>query len=145
MLSVAAAAGSASAEQSKSSLEARFMIASSESEVHQEFDFLLVGGLRVVAAHHRQAVALSAQATRPLGDPVRGIAAHRAARGSARFADRGDVEVVVVAGGVLLVAYLPLELEVDQVHAVGAELREQHLPRPLAAAHRPVPVALGGD
>src|SRR6266478_4304040 len=121
-----------------------FMFSSSESEVHQEFDFLLVRGLRVVAADHGHAPTLAAQTATPPGDTIRRIAAHRSARRAARLRYRGDVEVVVMAGGVLLVADLPLHLEVDQVHAVGAELGEQHLSRALRAAHRAIPMALGG-
>src|SRR5438067_2294260 len=58
----AAPAGNASAVERMSSALILFMISSSESEVHQELDFLLVGGLRVVAADHRHAPALAAQA-----------------------------------------------------------------------------------
>src|SRR3954463_2683190 len=100
-LSVAADAGSASAAQSKSSLETRFMIASSESEVHQELDFLLVRGLRIVPADHREPIALSAQASGPLGNPVGGVPSHRPAWRAAGLGDGGDIEVVVVPRGVL--------------------------------------------
>src|SRR5437899_10464410 len=91
-----------------------FMVSSSESEVHQEFDFLLVRGCRVVAADHGHAPTLAAQAAGSPRDPVRGVACHRSARRPARLRDGGDVEVVVVAGGILLAADLLLHLEVDQ-------------------------------
>src|SRR5467141_1988527 len=141
-MSVAPDAGSARAADRISSVAVLFMVASSESEVHQEFDFLLVCGLRVVAADHREPVALAAEASGPLGDAVRGVAAHRPAGSASGFRDGGDVEIVVVARRVLLVADLLLELEVHEAYAVSAKLREEHLPRPFRAAHRPVPVAL---
>src|SRR5438874_2481582 len=50
----AAPAGNASAVERMSSALILFMVSSSESEVHQEFDFLLVRGLGVVAADHRE-------------------------------------------------------------------------------------------
>src|SRR6267154_2659431 len=70
-----------------SSAVVRFIVASSEPEVHQEFDFLLMSGLRVVPADHGEPVAFSAQASRALGDAVGGVAAHGPAGGAAGSRD----------------------------------------------------------
>src|SRR5436190_8680233 len=94
----AAPAGNARAVERMSSALILFMVSSSESEVHQEFDFLLVRGLRVVPADHGHAPTLAAQTARPLGDAIRRIAAHRSAGRAARLRYRGDVEFVVMAG-----------------------------------------------
>src|SRR5881394_880259 len=107
VLGGAAPAGNASAVERMTSALILFMVSSSESEVHQEFDFLLVRGLRVDAADHRHSPTLAAQAAGSARNPVCGVCSHRSARRAARLGDGSDIEVVVVPRGVLLVADLP--------------------------------------
>src|SRR5437660_8156128 len=103
--SVPASAGGASARSAMSSAASLFMVSPLESKVHQKLDFHLVSGGGAVAAHHRESIALAAQAAGALGDAVGGVAADDPARRAGGLADGGDVEAVVVTRGIRLVAH----------------------------------------